>query len=156
MILIFLLVSDSIPRFEQMLTGATILSTVEGKPSWKLIADTVYDFGGEYKVYNLTVIIYDRSGLYSRIVADSGSMDKNSGNMQAFGNVIVETYDSVRLETNYLIWDDRRDRIYTPDTVVIMSGDRILRGIGFESDPSLRRIRIKRNVYGEGREGIVR
>ena len=121
-----------------------------------MIADTVYDFGGEYKVYNLTVIIYDRSGLYSRIVADSGSMDKNSGNMQAFGNVIVETYDSVRLETNYLIWDDRRDRIYTPDTVVIVSGDRVLRGIGFESDPSLRRIRIKRNVYGEGREGIVR
>ena len=155
--MIFLLMArDSIPQYEQLLERTAILFTVEGRPSWKLIADRIYDFGNLYKVYNLTVFIFDGEGSQSQIVADSGWMDKNSGNMEAFGEVVVETSDGTVLRTDHLVWDERGDRIYTEDTVLIISRDKVLRGIGFESDPSLKKITIKRNVYGEGREGIVR
>ena len=151
---IWALVNDSIPPFEQMLVDLNIASTFEGKYRWKLRADTLYDYGKTYVVYNLVLSFYEDGRVSSTIVADSGIMDKATRNMKALGNVVVATYDSIYLETDILIWDEHRERIYTEDTVLIIQGDRKVKGIGFESDPSLRHIVIRRQVYGEGRDRI--
>ncbi len=155
-LLLFFAPDDSIPPFEQMLVESYILSTHEGHYRWKMQADTIYDYGRTYMVYGLRLWFYEGDRVSSTIVADSGLMDKNTRNMRAMGKVLVTTYDSIRLSTGVLIWDDRRERIFTDDTVEIVQGDRILRGIGFESDPSLEHIIIRRQVYGEGRERISR
>jgi len=155
MILLFAFSSgDSIPPFEQMLIRSYILSTHEGHYRWKMEADTIYDYGKTYMVYGLKLWFFEGDRVSSTIVADSGLMDKSTRNMRAMGNVLVVTYDSIRLMTDLLIWDERREKIYTDDTVEIVQGDRVLRGIGFESDPSLQHIVIRRQVYGEGRERI--
>ncbi len=155
MIWIFAL-ADSIPPFEQMLVDARIFSTHEGHYRWKMEADTIYDYGETYMVYGLRLWFFEGDEVSSTIVADSGLMDKNTRNMKAMGNVLVVTYDSIRLSTGILMWDERRNRIFTDDTVEIVQGDRMLRGVGFESDPSLQHIVIRRQVYGEGRERISR
>ncbi len=157
MMWIFLLApDDSIPKFEQMLVNSYILSTHKGHYRWKMEADTIYDYGKTYMVYGLKLLFFEGDRVSSTIVADSGLMDRNTRNMKAMGNVLVVTYDSISLSTNLLMWDERRDRIFTDDTVEIVQGDRLLRGIGFESDPSLQHIVIRRQVYGEGRERISR
>ncbi len=154
MLLIALSSGDSIPPFEQMLVRSYILSTHEGHYRWKMEADTIYDYGKTYMVYGLKLWFFEGDRVSSTIVADSGLMDKSTRNMRAMGNVLVVTYDSIRLKTDVLIWDEGKERIYTDDTVEIVQGDRVLRGIGFESDPSLQHIVIRRQVYGEGRERI--
>ncbi len=157
MILLFAFTSgDGVPPFEQMLVNSYILSTYEGHYRWKMEADTIFDYGKTYMVYGLKLWFFEGDSVSSTIVADSGLMDKGTRNMKAMGNVLVVTYDSIRLSTNMLMWDERRNRIFTDDTVEIVQGDRMLRGIGFESDPSLQHIVIRRQVYGEGRERISR
>jgi len=50
-----------------------------------------------------------------------------------------------RLETELLYWDEKKDLIYTDRFVKITNEDQIVMGTGFESDPRLRKRKI-RNV----------
>ncbi len=146
----------SVPEFSQRLVGMRIENYTGSELLWVLEADTSYDVGNFYRVYNFVLMFYEDGKVSSRIVADSGLMDKRSRNMVALGNVHVETAESIYMDTNILMWNEMERKIHTEDTVFIKWKDKELVGIGFESDPNLRRIVIKRNVHGKGREGIVR
>jgi len=71
------------------------------------------------------------------IVADSGSIDEKQRDIRAVGNVVVTSQDGLRLETDILQWDNRRQRIFTEDPVCFTTATDTLFGIGFVSNRNL-------------------
>jgi LPS export ABC transporter protein LptC len=71
------------------------------------------------------------------IVADSGSIAEKQRDIRAVGNVVVTSQDGLRLETDILQWDNRRQRIFTEDSVRFTTATDTLFGIGFVSNRNL-------------------
>ena len=66
----------------------------------------------------------------------------------------MEVNDSVKytasngmvLKTDKLFWDNELKKIYTDDQVIIIKGESVQKGIGFESDASMQNMIIKKKV----------
>jgi LPS export ABC transporter protein LptC len=88
----------------------------------------------------------------STLTSEEGSVDEVTNNLEARKNVVVVSSDSSRLKTEDLLWDNRRQLIYTPknEYVEITTPKEKLQGHGFESDQYLRNYRIF-SVTGESR-----
>jgi len=82
------------------------------------------------------------------LTADSAVIDDRTKNMIAIGSVRVWS-DSTRtmLETERLLWENKRERLSSTDDVKIVSPTETIYGTGFESDQFLTDYRIY-NVRG--------
>jgi LPS export ABC transporter protein LptC len=99
--------------------------------------------------YGLSVDFYDETGRHtSTLHADSALVREKQRFLEVFGDVKVTTDDGRKLETDHLAWDDQRRHITTEGYVVITRGEDVMRGYGFESDPELTYIRLRRQVTG--------
>jgi LPS export ABC transporter protein LptC len=54
--------------------------------------------------------------------------------IEAKGNVLLQNVKGEKLETEYLIWDEVRELIYTEEFVKITKQRQVIMGEGFESD----------------------
>jgi LPS export ABC transporter protein LptC len=86
------------------------------------------------------------------LVADSGSVDSEKGELCARGNVVVTTPEGNRLETNVLFWDREHAKVRSDDSVRLIRGRDLLTGVGFESDPNLEHYELFRDVRASVRE----
>jgi len=104
--------------------------------------------------YRLDIVFYDSLGLItSTVVGDSGVIRETSGLLNIFGNVIVLTADSSRLETDYLLWDQKTQKIRTDAFVRITDIDgNVITGWGMEADRNLVPFKILRQVSGTVQE----
>lgn len=66
---------------------------------------------------------------------------------EATGNVIVRNKIGEQLNTEYLVWDEKKEKIYSDKTVKITTSEDIIWGEGFESDQNFSNWQIK-NVKG--------
>ncbi|HAW09117.1 MAG TPA: LPS export ABC transporter periplasmic protein LptC [Bacteroidetes bacterium] len=77
------------------------------------------------------------------LTSQEGWIDDASKDMFAKGNVVLFVDSSkVRLETNFLAWDARRELIHTQEYVKIITPTEFLEGYGFESDINLSHYKI--------------
>lgn len=101
--------------------------------------------------YTLDIDLIDSTGkVTTQIVGDSGVIRENAGVLRIFGNVLVETENGLKLETDYLWWDSNTDRIKSDDFVKITrteTGD-VMSGWGLDSDKDLSTIKILDRVSG--------
>jgi LPS export ABC transporter protein LptC len=81
-------------------------------------------------------------------VADSGEVGELSNQLDVWGNVEVNTRDSVKLHTESLKWDQKINKVVTEDYVEIHREGTIVRGYGFVSERTLKEFSIKRQVSG--------
>ncbi len=86
----------------------------------------------------------------SVLTSEEGTVDEGTNNLEARKHVYVVSSDSVKLWSEVLYWDNKRQLIHTPEFVRIVSPKEHLQGRGFESDQSLKNYRIFR-VTGEAR-----
>jgi len=88
----------------------------------------------------LKVVFYDSTGknIRSRLTADYGIKYDKEQKMIAKDNVVVKNFEkNERLNTEELIWDQRKGKIYTDKFVTITTEDQVLYGEeGMESDES--------------------
>ncbi|MQY71137.1 LPS export ABC transporter periplasmic protein LptC [bacterium] len=84
----------------------------------------------------------------SKVVCDSGVISNRTGDLVAYGNVVVTAQDSTILRTDSLAWFNRRAKIETDAEVSISSPQGTIRGKGLISDADLNRIEIKEEVKG--------
>lgn len=101
--------------------------------------------------YTLDIDLIDSTGkVTTQIVGDSGVIREAAGVLRIFGNVLVETENGLKLETDYLWWDSNTDRIKSDDFVKITrveTGD-VMSGWGLDSDKDLSTIKILDRVSG--------
>ena len=83
--------------------------------------------------------------IVSRITADYARYydEKNKQRWIAKNNVVVVNQKGDSLKTEELTWDQKNAKFYSDQSVQIISADRIINGIGFESDQSMNDWEIK-------------
>jgi LPS export ABC transporter protein LptC len=67
---------------------------------------------------------------------------------EASGNVQVTNKEGERLDTEYLIWDERKEIIFSEEFVKITTGNQVIMGEGFEADQNFSSYEIHK-VTGE-------
>ncbi len=120
-----------------------------GKVAWEFRGDVIryYEEPERVEADGVVVDFYNEDEeYYSTLVADSGSVDRETSDMKAIGNVVITNRDGVRLETDWIQWFQEEEKIRTDAFVTIRREKRILTGYGLEADPGLEETEIKRDV----------
>jgi len=91
------------------------------------------------------LIRYDKEGkMISRITSDYARQYPKEKKWEAKNNVIAVNEQGDTLKTEYLIWEENSNRIYSDKFVkIIRPGNQIIKGIGFEADQNLQNWTIK-------------
>lgn len=146
---------DTTNRPDAVVAGATIYLYEGTIVTTEIKAELIHKFDelDSTMGYVLDIDVFDSSGnVVSTIVGDSGVIREHDNSLHLFGNVVVLTDDSTRLETDNLRWDPDRDKIETEAFVKIRQDGDIITGWGLESDRSLTRIKILKQVSGTLKE----
>ena len=144
--------ADSSLKPDSEVQGARIHLFEGNRVTTEVLADKImkYEAIDSTMAYGLDIDSYDSLGnVSSHVVGDSGVIRQSDGRFTIFGNVVVTTSDSMRLETDYLHWHSKTDRIFTDAYVVIETPDEIVRGWGMEANQDLKRYKILHQVSGE-------
>lgn len=133
------------------LRGATIYLYEKEKVTTEVQAEKLLKFEAKDSTmaYVLDVNFFDTAGqVTTHLVGDSGVIRELTNQLSVYGNVVVVTDDSSRLETDYLYWNTVKDKIETDAFVRITKKDDIVTGWGMEADPNLTHIKILNRVSG--------
>lgn len=124
----------------------------KGSTIWILNAGKAVNYEEEkvIKVYDIELEFYDSGeDVSSVLTADSGVVFTSNKDMRAMGNVKVVTRENTVLETDLLKWDNAKRLISTKNEIRIRTKESVITGIGFESDPELKHIKVKRQFRAE-------
>jgi len=91
----------------------------------------------------VVLLFYDDSGqVNSQLTANYALRHQDNGKMEAKNNVIVVNNKGERLDTEHLIWDEEKQKLYTKSKVTITTADEVLKGDGLESNRDFTEYRI--------------
>ena len=144
-------VSDIQQPIEQI-KGAELLHTENGKVKVRVVAISIERFQDIQPSLifsdHLEVYFYnDSSQLQSTLSADYASIDEEKKIMLAQNNVILISSDDKKLETDELVWDENKNKIYTDKKVKITTGKEVIYGEGFTSTPDFKQYSITK-IHG--------
>ena len=71
------------------------------------------------------------------IKADTAYYYDKKGLWKLIGNVKVSSLAGERFETSLLFWDQRKEKVYSDKFIKIEQAERVITGIGFESNQSM-------------------
>tara|TARA_B100000780_G_scaffold276675_1_gene245712 strand:+ start:3375 stop:3935 length:561 start_codon:yes stop_codon:yes gene_type:complete len=113
--------------------------TKNGKASFKLNSPEMFRFDGEEAYLEFPNGIglesYETEGEKDAYLsADYAIQHLKNKLIKAKGNVLLENVKGEKLETEYLIWDEAKELIYTEEFVKITKNGQVITGEGFESD----------------------
>lgn len=137
------------------LRGATIHLYERDVVTTEIKAERLLKFEAQDSTmaYQLEIDFFDSTGqIRTELVGDSGIIRERSKLLYVYGNVVVTTDDSSKLETDYLFWNFNTDRIETDAFVRITKNGDVITGWGMETDPGLTRIKILNRVSGTIRD----
>ncbi|MFC1485243.1 LPS export ABC transporter periplasmic protein LptC [bacterium] len=122
---------------------------VAGKKHWKLTGTKAFiDRDPDYIIVeNPIIVFYKNEKESSKLTADIGKINKNTQNMQAIGNVIMNSIkEKTILTTEEVFYKNSESIFYSDKYVKIQRENTITEGTGFESQADLSVITIKNNV----------
>lgn len=129
-------------NFETMYTDS-------GEVRFQVKAPKLLQFDVEGEVYiefpeGIELVRYDENqNIISSITADYAKNFEKEEKWEAKNNVIATNAKGDTLKTEHLILEEKTEKIYTEEFVRIISSDRIITGIGLQSDQSMQYWRIK-------------
>ena len=83
--------------------------------------------------------------LQSTLVSKKGKYSQLTGDMLAYGDVVVTTVDGDKLETDSLRYFNELDKIVSDCFVRLKRGNDLITGIGLECDHTLSSVDIKKD-----------
>ena len=136
----------------ETMKGVEIVYSDSAKVKMKLTGPNMDRYNGEkpHIVFpnGMNVLFYnDSMKPTSQLKADYGIRYEAAGEMEARRNVEVVNVKGEKLNTERLLWDESKDRIYTNEFVKITTGDEVIYGDGLESNRDFTKWRIK-NIKG--------
>lgn len=132
----------------ETMKDAEIIYSDSGMVKMKIIGPKLDRYAGEkaHIVFpaGVNMLFYDDSlKVNSTLKADYGIRYETEGGMEAKRNVEVVNVKGEKLNTEHLIWDEAKDRIYTEVFVKITRGNEVMYGDGLESNQDFTKYRIK-------------
>ena len=136
---------------DQIMFGARSLLTDRGLMRAELHGDTAYFFDDNTRI-ELRVVRVDFYTTTGQKNADlksrEGTYSTRQGSMEARGNVVIVSVDGRRLTSQQVRFDQTRNQISSDSAFVLTEPGRVLRGIGFISDPDMTNVRVLRGASG--------
>ena len=126
--------------------------TKNGSTSHRLTSQKILRFDGEkeYIEFPLGLEIFSfniRGEQQAFMKSDYAIQHLDDETIEAKGGVILENSKGEKLETEILVWDEKRDQIYTEALVKITTQGQLIIGEGFESNRSFSKYTLK-NSHG--------
>ena len=111
--------------------------TKNGKASFKLNSPEMFRFDGEeaYLEFPIGIELQSFETLGEKdayLRADYAIQHLKDKLIEAKGNVLLQNVKGEKLETEYLIWDEAKELIYTDEFVKITKDGQVIMGEGFE------------------------
>jgi LPS export ABC transporter protein LptC len=125
------------------------LFTDSGQIRFSLKAPKLLRFEDEGRNYiefpeGMELVKYDANrNIISTITADYAKQFVAEDKWEAKNNVVATNAQGDTLKTEHLIWEEKKEIIYTEEFVKIIRADQIITGIGFTSDQKLQNWKIK-------------
>ena len=143
-------VNEKIPN--ESSKDVEILYSDSGKVKMKLISKKANRFDVEHAYVEfpigLNMLFYnDSMHVKSTLKADYGIRHQEDGKMEVRKKVEVINVKGEKLNTEYLIYDEEKNRIYTNEFVTITTKDEVMYGDGLESNRDFTRYKIM-NIKG--------
>ncbi len=126
-----------------------ITETDRGLVQWKMYARSAATYRARSTVIarGLRIDFFDEKGSRSStLTAQEGEMNDLSHDMNARGDVVIQTTEGTRMTTDKLRFRNKEQRIDTDAFVRVDRRGDVLTGWGFESDPELKDFQFKRQV----------
>jgi LPS export ABC transporter protein LptC len=129
-------------NFETLLTDS-------GQVRYSLKAPKLLQFQDEGRNYiefpqGMELVKYDEhKRIISTITANYAKQFVAEDKWEAKNNVVATNAQGDTLKTEHLIWEEKKEIIYTEEFVRIIRPDQIITGIGFTSDQKLQNWKIK-------------
>jgi LPS export ABC transporter protein LptC len=124
-----------------------VLYSDSAKVKVKIMAGEVNRFAGaspytEMKKGVKLEFFDDSLKVTSQLTANNAVSKEQEQIMEAKNNVVVINEKGEKLETEHLVWDEKKEKIYTDVFARITTDDEIIYGNGFESNQEFTRYRI--------------
>lgn len=125
------------------------LFTDSGKVRYSLKTPKLLRFEDEGRNYiefpeGMQLVKFDENKkIISSITADYAKQFIAEDKWEAKNNVVATNAQGDTLKTEHLIWEEKKELIYTEEFVKIIRADQIITGIGFTSDEKLQNWKIK-------------
>jgi len=139
--------TENLPILEA--TNFETMVTDSGQMRYFLKAPKLLQFEDEGRDYiefpeGMELVKYDENkNIISSITADYAKQFVAEDKWEAKNNVIATNAQGDTLKTEHLIWEEKKELIYTEEFVKIIRADQIITGIGFTSDQKLLNWKIK-------------
>ncbi|HSJ62790.1 MAG TPA: LPS export ABC transporter periplasmic protein LptC [Gemmatimonadaceae bacterium] len=141
-------------RADQVMFGINTILTDRGVRQAVLRADTAFFFdeGTRIELRGVHLTFYTTEGVENAVLTSrEGTYDTRASQTEARGNVVVISQrQNRRLTTEQLRYDQSADLISSDSAFVLTEPTRRLSGVGFTSDPEMRRVRVARVRGGSG------
>jgi len=124
----------------EKIESARILHTENGVLKVEIIAKTINRFKEVQPQLlfsnGIEVIFYaDSARITSVLKANNASVNEVDNIMIASESVVLTSSDGKRLETDELIWDENKNKVYTDEKVFVITSKEVIEGKGFTSNP---------------------
>ena len=124
----------------EVISKSKMIHTEEGEIKLEIIANKIERFVGDSARLSFSngfnVTFYNRSGsVTSNLFAKKAIVDEKNNLMTARDSVVLKSKKK-KLETELLIWDEKKEKIYTNNDVIITTDNEVIYAKGFESDPN--------------------
>jgi LPS export ABC transporter protein LptC len=139
---------------DQVMFGINTILTDRGVRQAVLRADTgfFFDEGTRIELRGVHLTFYTTEGVQNAVLTSrEGTYNTRTSQTEARGNVVViSERERRRLTTEQLRYDQQANLISSDSAFVLTEPSRRLSGVGFTSDPEMRRVRVARVRGGSG------
>lgn len=139
---------------DQTMFGVQFFVTDAGLRRAEVKADTAYMFeeNTRTELRAVKATFFQTAGdKDSDLTSKQGTYNSRLGSMEARGDVVVNSVAGRKLTTPHLRFDPTRNEISSDSTFELRERNgRILRGVGFISDPDLNAVRVLKGFQSSG------
>ena len=119
----------------------------DGQKSWEVKGESADIFSDTVRLKNVDADLYGQEKV--NLKADSGSLNKASGDMHLEKDVVATTETGSKMTTNSLDWKRNSNLVTTPDKVKLEKDNLVATGTGAEAKTNLNQAQLKEDVTVE-------
>ena len=134
----------------EQLTNSDIIYTENGHLKVKVISRTMERFSDKEERIELSGGVHfefyklDSTNTKSVLTCERATINNTTEIMIANNNVKLKGFDNKELKSEQLIWDKKKNLVYTESEITIQTDDEIISGVGFKSTPDFTEYEIKK------------
>ena len=127
--------------------GINTKYTDSGRLKSHLISPKMLDFSNREFAFSefpegINLTMYDEEGKTSNVIADYAIIYNETDLIDLQGNVVISTHNKDTLFAEQLFYDQKKEWMFTNQSIVYKSQEQIINGIGFDANKDLTKYQV--------------